>query len=95
MNYLAAVHLFHRLLVCVYQIDDGGGFTGSWGTIEQNIGEVFVFQHIQEDFLVIWVEHNIVKLGGAILFAPRLGFFVGSIHWANNVVNFIWFGWNR
>jgi len=91
MDYLAAVHVFHRLLVGVYQIDDGGGLACSWRTIEQNIGEIFLLEHVEENLLVIGVEHNVFELGWAVFLAPGLGFFVGSAHWANIVVNFIWF----
>jgi hypothetical protein len=91
MNYLAAVYVFHRLLVGVYQIDDGSGLARPWRTIEQNIGEIFLLEHVEENLLVIGVEYNVFKLGGAVFLAPWLRFFVGSAHWANIVVNFIWF----
>ena len=34
-----------RFLVFVDEVDYSGGFAGAWGSIQEQIGEVFVFQH--------------------------------------------------
>jgi hypothetical protein len=46
MNYQTLV--FFYFLVLVNQIDDGGGFASSWRSIQQNIGEIFMFEHIKK-----------------------------------------------
>jgi hypothetical protein len=57
-------------LVLVDQIDDGGGFASSGRAIQQQIGEILVFNHIHEKCLIIWIKYNVVKIAGAILFGP-------------------------
>jgi hypothetical protein len=62
--------VFLDSLVLVDQIDDGGGFAGPGRAVQQQIGEILVFNHIHEKGLVVWIKHNIVKIAGAILFGP-------------------------
>jgi hypothetical protein len=70
-------------LVLVYQIDDGGGFAGPGRAVQQQIGEILVFNHIHEKGLVVWIEHNVVKITGAILFGPGDIF----VHFSNDGTN--------
>jgi hypothetical protein len=91
MDYLAAIHVFHRLLICVYQVDDGGGLARTWRAVEQYIWEIFLIQHIEENVFVVRVQNDVFKLGGAVFFAPGLRFFV-DVHYRAFVKNFILFG---
>jgi hypothetical protein len=83
--------MFHRLLIRVYQVDDGGGLASTWRAVEQDIGEIFLLQHIEENLLVVRVQNNVFKLGGSVFFAPGLRFFV-YVHYRTFVKNFILFG---
>jgi hypothetical protein len=73
MNNQALVDLIIAYLVFIYEIYNGGGFTGARWAVEEEIGEAIACNDIIENDFIQRIQDDGVKCGGAIFFHPGNG----------------------